>query len=107
MTPCTTRLSPAPKSRRKVGAFRANEIDEWGLYCTADATVITLAQAEDEAGRDFNAICAANDAPDQSTNCENSSSPGTVLGGAVAGDIGAALSAMLGGFGKKKKKAGC
>ena len=62
MTTCTTWLSPAPKSRRKAGACRANEIDEWGLYCTADANVITRQQAEDEANRDFNAIYGANGA---------------------------------------------
>ena len=62
MATCTTQLSPAPKSRRKSGACRANEIDEWGLYCTADATVISRAQAEMEADRDFNAIYAANGA---------------------------------------------
>jgi hypothetical protein len=62
MTICTTRLSPAPKSRKNTGACNSNEIDEWGLYCTADATVITREQAEQEADRDFNAIYSANGA---------------------------------------------
>lgn len=62
MTTCTTRLSPAPKSRNKTGACNSNEIDEWGLYCTADANVITREQAEQEADRDFNAIYSANGA---------------------------------------------
>jgi hypothetical protein len=62
MTVCTTRLSPAPQSRRKASACKANEIDEWGLYCTANASAITRAQAEQEADRDFNAIYSANGA---------------------------------------------
>jgi hypothetical protein len=73
MTICTTRLSPAPKSRVKDGACNSNEIDEWGLYCTADATVITRAQAEQEATRDFNAIYSANGAnyPAQGSDTED------------------------------------
>ena len=73
MTVCTTRLSPAPKSRRKAGACRANEIDEWGLYCTADAKAITREQAEQEATRDFNAIYSANGAnyPNQGSDTDN------------------------------------
>lgn len=62
MSVCTTRLSPAPKSRKKVGACKPGEIDEWGLYCTADPNLITRAQAEQEADRDFNAIYTANGA---------------------------------------------
>jgi hypothetical protein len=62
MTVCTTRLSPAPQSRNKQGACNSNEIDEWGLYCTANASSITRAQAEQEADRDFNAIYSANGA---------------------------------------------
>ncbi len=60
MATCTTQLSPAPQSRRKAGACRAGEIDEWGLYCTANANAITRQQAEKEADRDFNAIYTAN-----------------------------------------------
>ena len=73
MTICTTRLSPAPKSRKKTGACNSNEIDEWGLYCTADANVITREQAEQEANRDFNAIYTANGAnyPAQGNDTEN------------------------------------
>jgi hypothetical protein len=73
MTICTTTLSPAPKSRRKDGACNSNEIDEWGLYCTADANVITRKQAEVEATRDFNAIYTANGAnyPAQGNDTEN------------------------------------
>jgi hypothetical protein len=73
MTICTTRLSPAPKSRVKDGSCNSNEIDEWGLYCTADATVITRAQAEQEATRDFNAIYSANGAnyPAQGSDTED------------------------------------
>ena len=73
MATCTTQLSPAPKSRRKAGACRANEIDEWGLYCTADAGTITRQQAEQEATRDFNAIYSANGAnyPNQGSDTEN------------------------------------
>lgn len=73
MTTCTTWLSPAPKSRRKSGPCNSNEIDEWGLYCTADATVITRAQAEDEASRDFNAIYVENGAnpPNQGSDTED------------------------------------
>lgn len=62
MTVCTTWLSPAPKSRKKVGACRAGEIDEWGIYCTAGANAITRKQAVDEGTRDFNAIYSANGA---------------------------------------------
>ncbi|MFY7835702.1 MAG: hypothetical protein ACOVQ0_05415 [Novosphingobium sp.] len=73
MTICTTRLSPAPKSRKKTGACNSNEIDEWGLYCTADAGMITRAQAQQEADRDFNAIYSANGAqyPAQGSDTEN------------------------------------
>ena len=73
MTICTTTLSPAPKARKKVGACRANEIDEWGIYCTADAKVISRKQAEDEATRDFNAIYTSNGAnlPAQGGDTEN------------------------------------
>ncbi|MCU0948296.1 MAG: hypothetical protein MUF47_08605 [Porphyrobacter sp.] len=73
MTICTTRLSPAPKSRVKDGACNSNEIDEWGLYCTADANVITRQQAEQEATRDFNAIYSANGAnyPAQGSDTED------------------------------------
>ena len=54
-----------------------------------------------------NSQSASNDAPDANTNCGNGSSSGATLGGALGGDAGAALGSMLGGFGKKKKKAGC
>ena len=41
-------------------------------------------------------------------NCsQQGSAEGAALGGAVAGETGAAIGAMLGGFGKKKKPAGC
>jgi hypothetical protein len=60
MTICTTRLSPAPRVRKNSGGCNADEIDEWGLYCTADAAVITRAQAESEAVRDFNQIYSFN-----------------------------------------------
>lgn len=60
MTTCTTRLSPAPQSRPKTGPCKSGEIDEWGLYCTANATVITRDQAEMEATRDFNNIYTQN-----------------------------------------------
>lgn len=60
MTICTTRLSPAPVVRKNTGGCKADEIDEWGLYCTANAAAITRTQAENEAIRDFNAIYAAN-----------------------------------------------
>lgn len=150
MTICTTRLSPAPKSRKKTGACNSNEIDEWGLYCTADAGMITRAQAQQEADRDFNAIYSANGAqyPAQGSDTENypsmvaaygpkggtspaqaearsagdqagatqqtaqcptgnGSATGAAIGGALGGQGGAAIGAMLGGFGKKKKAAGC
>lgn len=73
MTTCSTRLSPAPKSRKKTGACNSNEIDEWGLWCTADANVITREQAVMEADRDFNAIYSANGAnyPNQGNDTEN------------------------------------
>lgn len=60
MTICTTRLSPAPVVRKNTGGCKADEIDEWGLYCTANAASITRAQAEAEAVRDFNAIYSFN-----------------------------------------------
>jgi hypothetical protein len=60
MTLCTTRFSPAPKVRVNNGGCNADEIDEWGLYCTSDAAVITRAQAEAEAVRDFNQIYTFN-----------------------------------------------
>ena len=51
---------------------------------------------------------ASNTAPTANTNCQtDGSNSGAVLGGAIGGDAGAALGSMLGGFGKKKKKAGC
>lgn len=73
MTICTTRLSPAPKSRKKSGPCNSNEIAEWDLWCTADANVITRAQAEMEATRDFNAIYSANGAnyPAQGSDTED------------------------------------
>ena len=73
MTICTTQLSPAPKSRKKSGACNSNEIDEWSLWCTADAKAITRQQAEQEATRDFNAIYSANGAnyPAQGSDTEN------------------------------------
>jgi hypothetical protein len=73
MTTCTTWLSPAPESRRKSGPCKSNEIDEWGLYCTANANVITREQAEAEATRDFNAIYSENGAnpPAQGSDTED------------------------------------
>ncbi len=73
MTVCTTRLSPAPQSRNKKGACNSNEIDEWGLYCTANASSITREQAVMEADRDFNAIYSANGAqyPNQGNDTDN------------------------------------
>ena len=98
MTVCTTRLSPAPKSRRKAGACRANEIDEWGLYCTADAKVITREQAEQEATRDFNAIYTANGAnyPAQGSDTENYPSMVAAYGPKGSGGSASASSSSSG-----------
>ena len=73
MATCTTWLSPATSSRRKAGACRAGELDEWGLYCTSNTGNITREQAEQEATRDFNAIYTATGAnyPNQGSDTEN------------------------------------
>jgi len=78
MTTCTTSLSPAPQSRRKSGPCKSNEIDEWGLYCTANANVITREQAEREAVRDFNAIYAENGANPPAQGSDTDSYPSMV-----------------------------
>jgi hypothetical protein len=78
MTTCTTWLSPAPQSRRKSGPCKSNEIDEWGLYCTANANVITREQAEREAVRDFNAIYSENGANPPAQGSDTDSYPSMV-----------------------------
>lgn len=49
----------SPASRlKKGGACGAEEVDEWGLWCTSKSTTLTRAQAEDEAISDVNIIFA-------------------------------------------------
>lgn len=98
MTVCTTRLSPAPVVRKNSGGCRPDEIDEWGLYCTANANAITRTQAENEAIRDFNAIYAANRGtlPAQGSDTDNYPSMVAAYGprgGAQASNPAAATSA--------------
>lgn len=47
----------SPASRPKRGAAcAANEVDEWGLYCTSKTTSLTRAEAEESAVSDVNRI---------------------------------------------------
>lgn len=49
----------SPASRLKKGsACGADEVDEWGLWCTSKSTTLTRAEAEDEAISDVNIIFA-------------------------------------------------
>ncbi|GAA0763793.1 hypothetical protein FHS52_002430 [Erythromicrobium ramosum] len=49
----------SPASRlKKGGACAADEVDEWGVWCTSKSTTLTRAQAEDEAISDVNIIFA-------------------------------------------------
>jgi len=49
----------SPASRLKNGsACGADEVDEWGLWCTSKSTTLTRAEAEDEAISDVNIIFA-------------------------------------------------
>lgn len=49
----------SPASRlKKGGACSADEVDEWGLWCTSKTTALTRAEAEDEAISDVNVIFA-------------------------------------------------
>ena len=47
--------SPAARPKRG-GACAANEVDEWGLYCTSKTTSLTRAEAEESAQSDVNRI---------------------------------------------------
>lgn len=47
--------SPASRPKRG-GACAANEVDEWGLYCTSKTTSLSRAQAEESAVSDVNRI---------------------------------------------------
>lgn len=98
MTECTTRFSPAPRVRKNTGGCNADEIDEWGLYCTAEATVITRAQAEAEAVRDFNQIYASNRAkpPAQGNDTDNYPSMVAAYGPKGSTQANAAVSATSG-----------
>lgn len=110
MTTCTTRLSPAPKSRKKTGACNSNEIDEWGLYCTADATVITREQAEQEADRDFNAIYSANGAqgPTQTPSGDDTTNSAPMVAAYGRKGGGSSSSSSSGsGDGQTAQKSGC
>lgn len=98
MTGCTAMFSPAPKVRTNTGGCSAGEIDEWGLYCTADATVITRTQAEAAAVRDFNQIYAANELTVPTQGDDSSNYPSMVAaygpkGGAQANSGGSATPA--------------
>ncbi|WAC22363.1 hypothetical protein [Blastomonas sp. SL216] len=108
MTTCTTRLSPAPKSRNKTGVCNSNEIDEWGLYCTADANVITRAQAEQEATRDFNAIYSANGANYPAQGSDTEDYPSMVAAyGPKGGGSSSAASATGSGAAQTAQASGC
>ena len=47
--------SPAARPKRG-GTCAANEVDEWGLYCTSKTTSLTRAEAEESAVSDVNRI---------------------------------------------------
>ena len=106
MSGCTPMFSPAPKVRTNTGGCSANEIDEWGLYCTADATVITRTQAEAAAVRDFNQIYAANEltVPTQGDDSANYPSMVAAYGPKGGAQANAESSANPAAKGKDKKE---
>jgi hypothetical protein len=157
---CYTTLDNPPATRLSKGKpCAANEMDEWGVWCTGDISGVTYAHADGHGTKDFNEVylyrqlnggdwesmkcclspaaeayyaangkgakpqAASMDGPGDYTSAADdeararaimggSASPcgsaaGAAAGGAVAGQGGAVLGSLLGGLGKKKKKAGC
>jgi len=97
----------SPKSRLKKGAAcGADEVDEWGLWCTSKTTTLTRAQAEDEAISDVNIIFApAGRGATQGADYENT--PGLV---GIFGRKGGGASAASGsssGDGQTAQASGC
>lgn len=85
MTGCTPMFSPAPRVRVNSGGCNADEIDEWGLYCTTDTAVISRAKAEAAAVRDFNQIYAANELKEPNQGDDTDSYPSMVAAYGPAG----------------------
>ncbi len=58
---CITKINPAPVARTKSGkACKANEVDEYGLWCTSNYEHLTSDQIQMWAMRDYNNIYAYN-----------------------------------------------
>lgn len=97
----------SPKSRLKKGAAcGADEVDEWGLWCTSKTTTLTRAQAEDEAISDVNIIFApAGRGATQGADYENT--PGLVGIFGRKGSGGSASSSGSAGESETAQNNGC
>lgn len=69
--------SPASRPKRG-GACGANEVDEWGLYCTSKTTSLTRAQVEESAVSDVNRIYEDSAGQDARQGGEYENTPGLI-----------------------------
>ena len=89
----------SPVSRlKKGGACTADEIDEWGLYCTSKTMTLTRKEAEEEAISDVNIIFApAGRGATQGADYENTPGMVAAFGRKGGGSSASASAASTGG----------
>lgn len=98
----------APASRvKRGGACAANEVDEWGIYCTSRQHMLTRSEAENTAVADVNNVFALSGGKTSPQGAEYENTPGIVAIFGGAGGGSGSTAAASGGGTSQSAQSGC